>query len=98
LEVIEIKIGVQPRALSSSVRPPAAAASDAAPAQPAAAGRQGPQLEAALKFARKLALALPESTLRTAAQRLAGSLTSRLARMRDSGQPRNQQHGEEQDA
>ncbi len=97
LDVIEIKIGVQPRALTSSVRPVPGPAAQPSSGRPAPAGRSRNQIESALKFARKLALTLPESALRTAAQRLAGSLTSRLARMRDSGEPRNQQHGEKQD-
>jgi len=97
LDVIEIKIGVQPRALSSSVR------QGAQQQTPGAAGA-GPfrhcsprEIAPALTFAKKLALTLEDSPLRSAAQRLATCLASGLARMRDSRQARDQQDSKEDD-
>jgi hypothetical protein len=52
----------------------------------------------ALGFARKLALTLPNSSVGLAALRLAASLSSRLAQMRESGELGNQKHREEKDA
>ena len=98
LDVIEIKISVQPRALSSSVRRQAGEAPAAGPTAPQSGGPVPSQVKSALEFARKLALTLPESPLRAAAQRLATTLSGRLARMRDSGQSRDQQNSEENDA
>ena len=63
-----------------------------------AAGQVNAQVEHALAFSRKLVLTLPESPLREAAQRLATSLTGRLARIRESDKPDEQQDGEEHDA
>jgi hypothetical protein len=97
LDVIEIKIGVQPRALSSSGRPEAIAESLASAAARPNGLRGNTQIQPALAFARKLVLALPESPLRKAAQRLATSLSGGLARMRESGQPLDQQDGEKHD-
>jgi hypothetical protein len=97
LDVIEIKIGVQPRALTSSVQRSAAETPTGAPG-PAEIGRNcRSNASHALEFARKLVLTLPESPLRAAARRLAGTLTSPVARMRDSDQPGNQQDREEHD-
>jgi len=98
LDVIEIKIGVQPRALSSSVRRDAIGVPQPDSSARQAAGQVDAQVEHALAFSRKLVLALPESPLREAAQRLATSLSGRLARMRESDQPNDQQDGEEHDA
>jgi len=97
-DVIEIKIGVQPRALSSSVQP-SANAGGVGSRQGTGAGRpRQPQMAPALAFATKLALTLPESPLRSAARRLVTTLTSRVAETRDSDQPGNEQDGEEHDA
>lgn len=98
LDVIEIKIGVQPRALSSSVRRQATEALAAVPTGHESGSRGESQVKSALKFATKLALTLPESPLRAAAQRLATTLSGALARMRDSGQSRNEQNSEKKDA
>jgi hypothetical protein len=98
LDVIEIKIGVQPRALSSSVRqnaPDVAAATAAS-----GPSRRSPYREVgpALRFAQKLALTLQDSPLRAAAQRLAASLSSGLAGMRESPQTRGQKDAKEDEA
>lgn len=98
IDVIEIKIGVQPRALSSSVRRQGSLAAQGVERGPASKGRADPQTESALTFARKLALTLPGSSVGAAARRLATALSSRLARMRESGELRNQQDGKEEDA
>jgi len=98
LDVNEIKIGVQPRALSSSER---RAPAEVAIGPAVAAGSRRPmdsQTKPALAFARKLALTLPDSPLRNAAARLARSLSLGLARMRESDQPGDQQDREEHDA
>jgi len=63
-----------------------------------AAEQVNSQMKHALAFSRKLVLALPESPLREAAQRLATSLSGRLARMRESDQPNDQQDSKEHDA
>lgn len=63
-----------------------------------AVGQVSTQMKHALTFSRKLVLALPESPLREAAQRLAASLSGRLARMRESDQPNDQQDSEEHGA
>jgi len=113
LDVIEIKIGVQPRALSSSerrgpteVQPRALSSSERrGPTETAHGASAGPgssreptrRIEPVLDFAKKLALTLPDSSLRRAAQRLAASLGGGLARMRDSGQALDQQNAEEHD-
>jgi hypothetical protein len=88
LEVIEIKIGVQPRALSSSERRGPEEQPAARWAEADQRSGVGLQIGPALEFARKLALTLPESPLRNAAARLARSLSAGLARMRESGQAR----------
>jgi hypothetical protein len=98
LDVIEIKIGIQPRALSSSVRQDAAHAPARAAAGDSPHRRSEREIEPALSFARKLALTLQDSPLRSAAERLAASLSSGLARMRDSGQAGREQDREEHDA
>ena len=91
LDVIEIKIGVQPRALTSSVRRQVSLPAGEVSEAPGTSGSQRQQIQSALYFARKLALTLPESPLRAAARRLASNLMSRLAQTRDSGEPRNKQ-------
>ena len=96
-DVIEIKIGVQPRPLSSSERQSAPQVADQRPPSAQSSRGTGGRVKPALDFARKLALTLPDSPLRGAAQRLAASLSAGLARMRDSSQPGDQQHGEEHD-
>jgi hypothetical protein len=98
LDVSEIKIGVQPRALSSSERRGSGGAAIGPAAAPGARRPMDSQTKPALEFARKLALTLPDSPLRSAAARLARSLSAGLARMRESGQAGDQQHGEEHDA
>jgi len=95
-DVIEIKIRVQPRALSSSVRWPPILTMPRARQAPGADRAVSSQIKPALTFARKLALTLPESRLRAAAQRLAATLTATIAQIRESGEPRNEQNGEEQ--
>lgn len=97
LDVIEIKIGVQPRALTSSVRRQVSLPAAGVPRLPGTSDPGHPQIKFALDFARKLALTLPESPLRAAAQRLASNLSAGIAQMRDSGQPGNQQDRKEQD-
>jgi len=97
-DVIEIKISVQPRALTSSERWPVSGVPAAAPRGPASGAQPHRQVANALEFARKLALTLPESPLRAAAKRLATRLTPGIARMRESGEPGNQQDGKKQDA
>jgi hypothetical protein len=97
IDVIEIKIGVQPRALSSSERRQGSLASQGASCEPESNERSGLRIAPALGFARKLALTLPESSVGTAARRLATSLSARLARMRESGELGNQKNGEEKD-
>jgi hypothetical protein len=98
LDVNEIKIGVQPRALSSSARRSRIEAASGRPAGANSRAQADSQVKPALAFARKLALTLPDSPLRRAATRLAESLSAGLARMRESGQTRDQQDGEEDDA
>lgn len=98
LDVIEIKIGVQPRALTSSVRRQVSLPAAGVPQLPGISDVGHPQIKSALDFARKLALTLPESPLRAAAQRLASKLAGRIAQMRDSGESGNKQDGKEQDA
>lgn len=95
LDVIEIKIGVQPRAFISSDRHDASGRAGQPGADPESRARLASQIRNALEFARKLALTLPVSPLQAAARRLAGTLTSGLARMRESGEAGNEQHREE---
>jgi hypothetical protein len=97
LDVIEIKISVQPRALSSSERRGPTETAHGASAGPGSSREPTRRIEPALDFAKKLALTLPDSSLRRAAQRLAASLGGGLARMRDSGQALDQQNAEEHD-
>jgi hypothetical protein len=94
-DVIEIKIGVQPRGLTSSVRPPAKSPPTEAGRIPETSELRTSQITPALAFARKLALTLPDSRLRAAAQRLATSLALTIAQMRESREPRNQHDGKE---
>ena len=89
-DVIEIKIGVQPRSLSSSERPELRRGADRTPQNL----RLDREMQSALGFAQKLALTLPDSPLRLAVQRLRSALSVGLARMRDSGQVGDQQDGE----
>jgi hypothetical protein len=98
LDVIEIKIGVQPRALSSSVRRQVCLPAREVSHPPGTGDSEHSQIKPALAFARKLALTLPESPLQAAAQRLASNLSAGIAQMRDSGKPGNKQDGKEQDA
>jgi hypothetical protein len=98
LDVIEIKIRVQPRALTSSVRRQASLPISGAGNGVEAGGMWQSQTNEALAFARKLALTLPDSPLRAAARRLASLLSGRLAQMRDSGEPGRQQDGEKHNA
>jgi hypothetical protein len=98
LDVIEIKIAVQPRSFSSSVRQKEEEGLSGASTEPGSSRPPNRQIKPALKFARKLVLTLPESALRAAARRLATTLALGLARMRDSGQAGNQQDAEEDDA
>jgi len=97
LDVIEIKIGVQPRALTSSVRCQVSLPAAGVPRHPRMGDPRLPQIKFALDFARKLALTLPESPLRAAAQRLASTLSTGIAQIRDSGQPGYQQDGKKHD-
>lgn len=97
-DVIEIKIAVQPRALTSSVRREVSLAADAVQHRSGTRPAYGAQTASALAFARKLALTLPESPLRAAARRLATSLASGLAQMRESGEVRNQEDSEKKNA
>jgi hypothetical protein len=97
LDVIEIKIAVQPRALSSSDRHALADSADRPPPASQSTRQPARRIKPALDFARKLALTLPDSALRGAAQRLAASLSAGLARMRDSSESGHQQHAEEDD-
>ncbi|HEX4583289.1 MAG TPA: hypothetical protein VH183_00555 [Burkholderiaceae bacterium] len=97
LDVIEIKIGVQPRALTSSVQRPCAAAVPAAQTGAPVGSNDQTRISQALEFARKLALTLPESPLRAATHKLAAALSAALAQTRESNQPRNQQNGKEHD-
>lgn len=90
LEVIEIKIGVQPRALISSKRRWPAEVPTEGPPGPGSQPGAALQISRALTFARKLALTLPESSLRKAAARLAGSLSAGLARIRESRETRDE--------
>jgi hypothetical protein len=97
LDVIEIKIGVQPRALSSSVQQPAPDASAAAAAGGPCRRCSDRQIAPALKFAKKLALTLEDSPLRTAALRLAASLAAGLTKTRELRQASDQQDREKND-
>jgi len=97
-DVIEIKIGVQPRALSSSDRHDAPGRAAAGPGEAAIRRKLASQFGPALEFAKKLALTLPDSPLRAAARRMAASLSVGLARMRESDQAGDQQHTEEDEA
>jgi hypothetical protein len=98
LDVIEIKIGVQPRAFSSSVRQNAPDAATAGAAGGPFRYCSDREIAPALRFAQKLALTLQDSPLRAAAQRLAASLSSALARMRESPKTSGQKDPKEDDA
>ena len=97
LDVIEIKIAVQPRPLSSSQRQPVMDAPAWAASGDRLRRRSDLQIAAAMGFAERLVLTLQDSPLRSAAQRLAASLSPALARMRDSNQAGREQDAEEHD-
>jgi hypothetical protein len=98
LDVIEIKFGVQPRSLSSSMWPGGEQAGAGTVQSAAQVGRNPSEIKKARDFARKLVLTLPDSPLREAARRLLAKLTYGVAGMRESGQPKDQEHGKEQDS
>jgi hypothetical protein len=96
LDVIEIKIGVQPRALTSSEQRRESLPASGARQAHGTSDQIHSQIEPALDFARKLALTLPASPLSAAAGRLASCLSVRLAQMRDSSESGSQQDGKKQ--
>lgn len=98
IDVIEIKIGVQPRSLTSSERRQSSLAPAGAREGSALDLRSTQRIVSALDFARKLALTLPDSSVGAAARRLAADLALRLARIRESGELGNQQDRKEKDA
>ncbi|SPE19362.1 hypothetical protein SBBP1_10018 [Burkholderiales bacterium] len=97
LEVNEIKVGVQPGRVREEA--PVDAPIKGAMAQIGKAGEaQGwPKYTSPLAFAQKLALTLPDSSLRRAATNLGNAVAARLARMRELDQPFNKQDGEKDD-
>jgi hypothetical protein len=97
LDVIEIKFGVQPRPLSSSVWPQGSDAPTESSQNPPSFPRHPSEIEHAMGFAKQLVLTLHDSPLREAARNLLASLTCGVARMRDSGQAnRNQSSKKDQ--
>jgi hypothetical protein len=98
LDVIEIKFGVQPRPLSSSVWSQGPDSPGGPSQTPPAAARLSSEIHHATEFASKLVLTLNDSPLRDAALRLLASLTHGVARMRESGQPCHQENGKKEQA
>lgn len=83
LDVSEIKLGVQPRPLSSSDRADPHSDRACGTAQTGVDLKSESNRKAAREFASKLALTLPESPLKQAVDRLLQSLSGGIAKTRD---------------
>ncbi len=95
LEVNEIKVGVQPRTVRESNF---AKRSNSAPIpREVGQGEEKAQARynAPLEFSRQLALTLPDSPLRRAVADLGKAVAARLARMRESDQPFDEENAKE---
>ena len=97
LEINEIKVGVQPGRVRENPARNARNSGFAPTGNDAITAITSANYLAALDASRKLALALPESGLRAAVDRLKAAIDARLARMRESDQSFEQQNHEEND-
>jgi hypothetical protein len=97
-EVNEIKVRVQPRKLRESTRADAPISAGMTPKTVLVRAKQQPAYGNPLAFARKLALTLPDGSLRRAAQALGRAMDARLARMRELNQPFDEQNRKKDNA
>lgn len=98
VEVSEIKIGVQLGRVRGAAPADAGKKTGNAPRSLRPRAKEKGQLIEMMEFSKKLALALPDSELRRAVDRLGRSLDARLARMRESDHSFEDDHGGHRDA